>query len=437
MPQIFVDLNKICRLELHIMKTILYLITQSEFGGAQKYILDLSLGLKEEFNIYIGLGEQGEKGEFAQKLKENHIKYYILKHLKREISPINDILAIFEIIKLIKKTRPDIIHLNSSKISILGSLAAKIIRGYSFINSWLICVIYTAHGWVFNEPLPKWKKSFYFWAEKLTAALKDKIICISKLDYDIAKSELKIKEEKLTLIYHGIKPINFLKHKEVKEKLISDFDNNFPPFANGGNKGGGRSATPPHPAPLLSKERELLIGSIGNLYKTKGYEYLIEAFKILQENLKATSYNIKAIIIGEGEERKNLLDLIGQLNLKNRVLLAGEIKNAAELLPAFDIYANSSVKEGFPYSILEAMSAGLPIVATKVGGIPEMISDGENGLLSEPTNPEELAKRIKTLVEDEALKNNLGKKAKEYANKKFSIEKMIEKTKEVYLSQNL
>lgn len=382
------------------MKTILYLITQSEFGGAQKYVLDLALGLKDEFNIYVGMGGEGEKGEFTRKLKENNIEYYVLKYLKREISPINDFLAVFEIIKLIKKIRPDIVHLNSSKISILGSIASQICSMFH-----VSCyVIYTVHGWVFNEPLAAWKKSFYFFAEKLTAILKNKIICINKLDYDIAKNQLKIKEKKLSLIYHGIKPINFLSREEARNKLISDF-------------GLGIS--------------DFLIGTIANLYKTKGLEYLIEAIRMLISQYP--NIPISLIIIGEGEERKNLEDLTGQLNLKNRVFLAGEIKNAGLLLPALDIYVNSSVKEGFPYSILEAMSASLPIVATKVGGTPEMISDGENGLLAEPANPEELAKRIKILIEDRNLRGILGEQAQKSIEEKFGIEKMIEKTKEVYL----
>jgi glycosyltransferase involved in cell wall biosynthesis len=382
------------------MKTILYLITQSEMGGAQKYVFDLALGLKDEFNVCVGMGGGEEKGgEFAQKLKESNLEYYILKNLKREISPIKDFFTILEIIKLIKKLKPDVIHLNSSKISILGSIATKL----CYVLRVPCYVIYTVHGWVFNEPLAKWKKLFYFFAEKLTAIFKDKIICISKLDYDIAKNRLKIKEKKLTLIYHGIKPINFLSQEEAREKLsqITNYKLQITNFA---------------------------IGTIGNLYKTKGLEYLIEAINILK-----SQFPISLIIIGEGAERKNLEELIKKYGLEKNVFLAGSIKNAAEILPAIDIYVNSSVKEGFPYSILEAMSAGLPIVATKVGGIPEMITDGKNGLLVEPKNPKGLAEKIKTLIENKELRNTLSQQAQKNVKEKFGIGEMIEKTKEVYL----
>lgn len=393
------------------MKKILYIITQSELGGAQRYIFDLADNLKGEFNISVAFGssrcsssetdEQGDKNELAKQLDKIGIKYYTIPHLKRAISPINDFLTIIEIIKLIKKLKPDIIHLNSSKVSILGSTAAKI----CYVLRVPCYVIYTVHGWVFNEPLSPIKKTFYKYAEKFTALFKDKIICISKLDYEIAKNQLKIPEKKLTLIHHGIRQINFLPREQARQKL-SQVTNYQLPVTN------------------------IIISTIANLYKTKGLEYFIETIKILTTNYELP---ITAIVIGEGDERKNLENMIGQNSLKSKFFIAGKIKNAAELLPAFDVYVCSSVKEGFPYSILEAMSAGLPIISTNVGGIPKMINDKKSGLLVKPKNPQVLADKIKILIEDKKLRDTLGEQAKKNVKEKFNIEKMIEKTKEVYL----
>lgn len=408
------------------MKNILYLITQSELGGAQRYIFDLAENLREEFQISVAFGKQGEEKELAKKLNNIGIKNYTIKYLKREISPINDLFTIFEIIKLIKKLKPDIIHLNSSKISILGSLAAKI----CFMFHVSCFIIYTVHGWVFNEPLPKWKKLFYQYAEKFTAKFKNKIICVNELDYEIAKNELKIPEKKIILIHHGIKPINFLSKEYAREKI-------FPVMPEGAER------------PIVSRENSrrinneilslrsrmtdsIIIGTIANLYKTKGLEYLIKTTKILSTFNPEYSGQLSTIIIGEGEERKNLENLIAKNNLQNSFFLIGKIENAAELLKAFDIYVCSSVKEGLPYSILEAMQAGLPIVATNVGGIPEMIEDKKNGLLVRPQNPEELAEKIKILIEDENLRNALGARAKINAEKKFGVKGMIEETKKIY-----
>ncbi|MBI4811863.1 glycosyltransferase family 4 protein [Candidatus Falkowbacteria bacterium] len=390
-------------------KTILYLITQSELGGAQCYVLDLATRLNKEFKIIAGFGEQGERGEMARQLKEAGVECRALPHLKRAISPFNDLLALWEIIKLIKKIRPDIIHLNSSKISILGSLAALFASLLNFklkskIENRKSKIIYTVHGWVFNEPLPLWQKFFYKYAEKITTLLKDKIICISKLDYETTLREKIAPEKKLVIIHHGRKPINFLPKNEALDKLI----------------GGLQPAT-----------YNLLIGTIANLYKTKGLECLINAANILKSIIPDSKFII--LVIGEGEERKNLERLIKQNGLENNFMLAGKIANAAELLKAFDIYVCSSLKEGLPYTIIEAMLAGLPIVATNVGGNPDLIKDAETGLLVEPQNPEQIAEKIKKLIDNPDLREKLGISAQNRAQKEFSLKQMVEKIKDVYL----
>jgi glycosyltransferase involved in cell wall biosynthesis len=383
-------------------KKILYIITQSELGGAQRYILDLAKNLKEEFEISVAFGEQGEKGKLARKLAENSINHYTVPYLKRAISPINDFLAFISIIKLIKKLRPDIIHLNSSKISIIGSLAAK-----SCYVLYVKCyVVYTVHGWVFNEPLPLWQRLFYKYAEKFTAFLKDKIICVSEYERQIAIQEKITHEKKLITIHNGIEEINLLLPEQARRKLSQIKNSKF-----------------------KIQNSKFIIGTIANLYKTKGLEYLIEAIRLLIN----IGLNITTIVIGEGEERKNLEDLIAQTNLKNNFILVGEINNAACILPAFDVYVCSSLKEGFPYTILEAMSAGLPIVSTNVGGISEIITDKESGILVEPKNPKALAEGIKKLIDSEELRNTLGERSKKDVKEKFGLEKMIKKTKDVYL----
>jgi len=386
------------------MKKILYLITQSELGGAQRYIFDLARGLKNEYEVAVAFGEPGDKGELAKTLDTAGIKYYTLPHLKRAISPINDIRAMFEIKKLIQNLQPDIVHLNSSKISILGSFAALLFNLKP--KTYNLKTVYTVHGWVFNEPQPVWKKKFYFYAEKFTAKWKDKIITIDKLDYDIAKNELKIPEPKLTLIHHGLDlgQYNFLPREGARNKLFSEVLKI-----------------------ELPKPDEVVIGSIGNLYATKGFEYFIEAIKLLK-------IPVKAVIIGEGTEYDKLKVQSEKLKVNDKLFFAGRIDRAANLLHAFDIYVCSSVKEGFPYSILEAMSAGLPIVATNVGGIPDMIINGEDGFLVEPKNAQALAEKISLLINNPELKQKIALKAKSDAAERFKIGQMIEKTKEVYRS---
>lgn len=377
-------------------KTILYLITLSELGGAQRYCFDLADNLKNEFNVMVAFGEQGKDNTLSEKLEKNQIKHCAIPRLKRSISPIDDLLALGEIIKLIKRIKPDIIHLNSSKISILGSLAAFISR--FLIADYQSSVIYTAHGWVFNEPLPIWKKLFYKYAEKFTARFKDKIICVSEFDRQTALVEKIAGEKKLVTIHNGLAPINFLPRAEARARLNLS-DNKF------------------------------IIGSLGNLYQTKGFEYLIKAIKKLtNEGLEITT-----VIIGEGPERKALTALVEKCDLRDKVIFAGRIPEASALLSAFDVYVCSSVKEGLSYTIIEAMLKGLPIIATKVGGNPELIEDKKTGILVKSGDVENLTEKIKELIGNPDLRQKLGAQAQVKARAEFSLEKMIGPTRKTYL----
>jgi len=220
-------------------KKILYLVTQSDFGGAQRYIFDLATNISQKHDIIVAGGQPasakataGKQYELEIKLQEKGIKYIYLSHLKRAILPWHDIMAFWQIIKLIKAEKPDTIHLNSSKISILGSLASKWCK--------VPQVVYTVHGWVFNEQLSWWKKIFYKKSEKWTAKFKTNIICLSSFDKQDAIEQKIIKSEKISVINNGIRSINFLSREEARRKLKISPD-------------------------------AMIIGSIGNLYKNKGY----------------------------------------------------------------------------------------------------------------------------------------------------------------------
>ena len=387
-------------------KTILYLITQGELGGAQIYVFNLAKNLRDEFNIIIAFGEQGKNGWLTKQLSEINIEYYTIPHLKRSISPFKDFLALLEIIKLIKKIKPDIIHLNSSKISILGSIAGFISK-FKAQNP-KPKIFYTVHGWVFNEPLSIFKKIFYKSTEKLTAKFKTKLICVSEYDKKIALKEKITSLKKIITIHNGIKKINFLTKEDAKQKIRKTCNAN----AN------------------FSMTDKLLIGSIGNLYKTKGFQYFILAIK----KLLISNPQLLAIIIGEGAERKKIEKIIAQHKMQKNIILTGSIDDASTLLPAFDIYVCSSIKEGLSLTIIEAMQAGLPIVATNVGGNPELIEDNKTGLLVESKNPQQIADKIKEIIDNNELRIKISENARKRALKEFTLEEMTEKTKNIYLN---
>ncbi|MEK7659544.1 MAG: glycosyltransferase family 4 protein [Patescibacteria group bacterium] len=395
------EINQIKGQSENPKKRILFVITQSEFGGAQRFLYELTIRLdKEKYEILVAAGEE-EKGIFFKSLKEKKINTRILKFLRRKINPFFDVLGIIELMNLINKFRPDYLHLNSSKAGFLGSIAGfkiKLLRPRRFKN---LKIIYRIGGWSFNDPGLWWKKKIFILAEKMTAKLKDIIVVNNKSDYEQAiKFKIKPKKE-LKLIYNGIDAlkIDFLSRDEARRKL---------------------------------PKADFIIGTIANFYPTKGLEYLIEMVKFLKFNFGLNLEKIKFLIIGDGELRKSLESRIKNYGLEKEVILLCQIPKAHKFMKAFDIFVLPSVKEGFPWVILEAMAAKVPIIATSVGAMPEIIENGKNGILVEPKNPQKLAEAIKYLIENERTRDEFGIQAHQTVLFKFPVEKMVNQIEELF-----
>ncbi len=375
-------------------KKILYIVTLAERGGAQKYILDLATNLKDKYDILVAAHGKDNDWLF-KKLAEKGISCKKLYNLRREINPLNDISAIFELKKLINSFKPDILHLNSSKAGVIGSIAAKNLKTK---------VVYTAHGFVFNEPLNIIKKSIYLWAEKLSGKYKDEIIAISNFDketgikYEIAPAE------KFTTVYNGIKTdtTNIL----IKDKARSS---------------------------LGIPEKYNLVGTVSNYYSTKALHRLIKAAKLVIDKCS----DCKFILIGSGPEQDKIETLIKKLNLTNNFFL-GPVENAVIYLKGLDVFVLPSVKEGMPYTILEAMLAEVPIIATEVGGIPEMIKDGEQGFTVETNHRDEeeivkeIAEKIEYYLKNPKIIEVFTNKAYRRLIDNFTLDKMVQETEKVY-----
>jgi len=408
---------------------ILYIVTQPEFGGAQRYIYDLAKELRGDFDVVVAAGQPNELPTLLRKCEKKEIKTRRLKYLCRQINPIKDILAIFEIKKLLGEEKPDILHLNSSKAGVLGSLAGFIYnlkhhphltspsskegeegRGRNCLpagdvpKGQNLRTVYTVHGWVFLEPLGIVKKLIYFLAEWFAGQFRDATIVLSEKEKFVAIKFGLAKQEKTFLIRHGIKPPEFIE-REIARKSFN------------------------------LKNNEFAIGTVANFYQAKGLNYLIEAANIL--NSKFQIPNSKFIIVGEGGGRKKLEMLIKKYKLEEKIILFGALPKAQKYLKAFDLFVLPSVKEGFPYALIEAMHAGLPIVSTAVGGIPEMIDNNKNGVFVPPKNPQALAKKINELIKNYEFAKNLGLRAVLAAQERFSLEKMVNETKEVYYEVSL
>ncbi len=186
---------------------------------------------------------------------------------------------------------------------------------------------------------------------------------------------------------------------------------------------------------LVKKPGETWVGMVGNLVKLKGQEFLIRSIEVIKNQLNEPK--IKALIVGGGPDYKRLLNLIRKLGVENEVILTNTYPYAiSDIYRLIDIFVFTSLSESLPYSISEAMSYKLPIISTNVGGIPEQINDGINGLLVRKEDTKQLAQKMAWLINNREKWEELGKNAYLKAKDSFSIEKMIKDLKELFSLQN-
>ena len=371
---------------------ILLVITQGIWGGAQRYVFDLATHLPPEFQVTVAVGEPQGQPDLQQALKASKsptVLVHQLNQLVRSVTPLTDLKAIFELRNLIKTQTPDILHLNSSKAGIIGSLATLGLPKRPK-------VIYTVHGWVFLEPLPRLTRWVYKFLEKQTARLKDQLIVLSEKEKKIGHG-IGIPENKLTIIPLGIEPPLFLTKTQARAQLLKH-------------------------TPRIKPPRQW-IGTIANLFPTKGLDILITAaHTILKKNP-----HLHFFVIGSGPEKNSLEKLIQRLHLHANVHLVGAQPHAATLLPAFDIFVLPSRKEGLPYTILEALTAQIPIVATAVGGISGLLSEYPTGYLVPPNNAAALADTIQSALHALTKKRTINKTASV-----STVAVMVEQTVKIY-----
>jgi len=180
---------------------------------------------------------------------------------------------------------------------------------------------------------------------------------------------------------------------------------------------------------LSISENDFVIGYAGRLSKEKGIEYLIRACAILKDRIKS----IKIIIMGEGKERTELEELSLKSGLQENVLFTGFLNDVERWLPAIDVFVLPSMTEGTPLALLEAMLCGNAVVASKVGGVPDIVKSGKNGFLVQPGNAREIADAICLLYEDKELRLKLVREAQVTVQTQYSVEQWIKKIEDEYL----
>ena len=381
---------------------ILYVITKSNWGGAQRYVFDLASKLPtDKFEVAV---TSGGNGVLLQKLQSINIRTLEIKSLKRNINLFKDIKLFWELFKIFRNEEPNIIHLNSSKMGFAGTVAARFLMlTFSSFNRNIPRIIFTVHGWPFNEDRPMTVKFIFKFVSLVSLALSTKIICVSE-NIKQQTPMLKIFTSKLSVIKNGIGLEKIYGKEEARALILKKITQK-----------------------LNFDKNTVWLGSIAELTKNKGLEFGLEAMQ------KLSNENLHWFIIGEGDLEEKLKIKAIKLQIEKQVHFLGYLENASAYLKAFDVYLLPSITEALGYTLLEAGMAAIPIVASAVGGVPEIIEDKKTGLLVEPKNPKALANAITYILENKEAAKELRERLHQKVLTKFTLNSMLEKTLVYYI----
>ncbi|MCF6276339.1 MAG: glycosyltransferase family 4 protein [Candidatus Magasanikbacteria bacterium] len=363
---------------------ILYLITKSEQGGAQTHVAQLMKHFKEK-DWDITLMSSSQDGWLGKKAADFGVDFIPSKYLTNTINPLKVWKSFLEIRKVVNKTNPDIVHCHSFFAGFLGRLAVK--GKYP--------TIFTPHGWGFNVGVSFFRKHFAIQVERFSSRFTNKILCVSEYGKKLAIQYKIDKPEKFIVIYNGIEDVlpTIECAKTLSEKVNFVF--------------------------------------VGRLTEPKKPSFLLKAITLLPEDIKQ---KVNVTIIGKGEKEKEIKEFIIKNNLEKTVILKGLLSREDvfdQLCNKTDVFTLFSKWEGLPITILEAMSASLPVVASKVGGIPELVSK-TNGFLIERDDINSLVNAITTLVKESDLRIEMGKNSRKKIQENFTLSIMFSKVEEEY-----
>jgi glycosyltransferase involved in cell wall biosynthesis len=360
---------------------IAFVVTRSDaIGGAQVHVRDLAQALRDEghlVRVWVG-----GRGPFVDALRQRGVDVVPLRHLVAPLRPLADLRAVIELRRALASFRPDLVTLHSSKAGALGRLAA---RGSG------VPVVYTAHGWPFVEGVPLLGRATYRWVERLVAPLADRLVTVSEHDRRLARRAGVGTDAQLVCVHNGV---------------------------------------PDVPARLRARPGEgpVRLVVVARLDVPKDPFTLLRALA----TLRARPWTLEWI--GDGPRRAPAEQLAACLGLADRCRFVGARDDVAERLSRASVLVLPTDREGLPLVVLEGMRAGLPVIASAVGGIPEAVLSGRTGLLVPPADAPALAHALASLVDDPRARMRLGAAGRRRYEACFSFERQRAATLDVYRS---
>lgn len=375
---------------------VLHPITRLIIGGAQENTMLTADHLDHNlWCVHVLAGPQtGSEGSIINEINDRNIPLFLEPSLVREINPLKDLKCLFRLVRFIKKHQYDIVHTHSSKAGIIGRWAA-----------WLAnvpVIIHTVHGWGHHDQQSFWVRHFYILLEKITLTITDQLIAVSGKNIHKGLADGIGKKSNYSVIRSGIELDRFgypsISKNDMRKQLGIPTD-------------------------------AKVIGTVIRLSPQKAPLDFINAAAAIASQIN----NVYFVIVGDGPLRDQVLRTAKDLNIKDQLIMTGLRRDIPELMNSFDLFVLSSLWEGLPRVIPQAMACGIPVIATAIDGSAEIIKNGQNGILVPPAHPKSIANAVVEVLSNDHLALTLTNEAYNTVNE-YSAQKMVENIESLYAS---
>jgi glycosyltransferase involved in cell wall biosynthesis len=380
---------------------VLRVIARLNMGGPALHVAYLASGLQErgyETTLVAGTLARGEDS-MAFVADELGVRVERVPQLGREIAPLRDLRAAMQLARLIRRQRPQILHTHTAKAGAVGRIAA-LLAG----DARPPIVVHTFHGHVLRGYFDPVRTLGFRLLERWLATKTTKLIAVSPQVRDDLVALGVAPAEKFEVIRLGI---------ELERRVETD--------ANARTETRRLLGVPEH---------AFVVGWIGRMTGVKNADAVLDAFRQLRDD----GVDAYLCMVGDGPDRDKVEQRASELGIVRRCLFLGYQEEVAPYYAAFDTLILPSVNEGTPVSAMEALAAGRPVVATRVGGIPDVVEDGEDGYLAEPGETAQLAEQLARLARDPELRERMGEHGRARVIDRYAVERLLDDVDRLYRS---
>ncbi|MFA5147131.1 MAG: glycosyltransferase family 4 protein [Candidatus Omnitrophota bacterium] len=376
---------------------VLRIIARLNIGGPAVQAILLTNALNSggfESMLVSGMVDRGE-AEMTFLLKEYGVRPVFIRRFARPINPLNDVISFFAIYRLIKGYRPHIVHTHTSKAGFIGRIAA--------FTAGVPVKVHTFHGHTFSGYFGALKSRIFLGLERFLSRLTDVVIAISPLQHnDLVKTYKVVDSGKCRVVPLGLPLDGYLSidpARKTKEGIGFGDD-------------------------------DIVIGTVGRMTGIKNHKLFLEIARLFLDSYGGN--DVKFVIVGDGELKEELIAYRDRLALADKVRVFGWQEDMVRFYSAFDIFLLTSKNEGTPVAMIEAMASSVPILSTGVGGVPDVLAGSRGGYMVKGSDPAAFVDKLKAMVSDKALRNSMGKDARNAVRETFHKNRLVNDIKGLY-----